>query len=374
MKTILFPYLLLYSIFITSSNIMDEGFIIRGYLTGVKDSTKIMLQNVSNGKFMDSVIVMDSQFIFKGKLIDEPEELRIVTSREDNLKGNFFYTDLLIGNENVEISGDISDLPYNVNTSGSDTQEVVEKYRKKFYQFKTNIDSLLSHKKLLNKKDDSIKMINLDEIIKNKKNDFELWKVTYLEENFNSYFALLTYNYRQDFSTEKLKTLFKGVSGELKQSKYGKAIQTQIDFPKPIKGDFFYDDIEINNLNGEKMKLSDLEDKHILIQFAGVGCYGSRLSVENMNSSIYDTFKDSVTFISMFFVESDKSICKKYLEEYNIPWQSNWISGGKYGEINKYSITGTPTFYLLSPEKRVISTWYGHTEGKIETELSNILK
>lgn len=37
-------------------------------------------------------------------------------------------------------------------------------------------------------------------------------------------------------------------------------------------------------------------------------------------------------------------------------------------------ITGTPTFFLISPDKKVISTWFGYEEGMIEDEIPKALE
>lgn len=75
-------YSIISLIFLTSSK-KEKGFIIRGYITGIADSTQVMLTNISSGEEIDSAFVIKSRFIFSGKLIDGLEELRIISGRKE---------------------------------------------------------------------------------------------------------------------------------------------------------------------------------------------------------------------------------------------------------------------------------------------------
>jgi hypothetical protein len=84
-------------------------------------------------------MVINNEFSFKGYLDEEPEELRIIS---EETKGNLYYTDILIGNEDVRLEADALDLPYNVNSFGSPTQKEAEIYRKQLHEWNTKINSL----------------------------------------------------------------------------------------------------------------------------------------------------------------------------------------------------------------------------------------
>lgn len=359
--------LIILSILIFISCNKEKGFTISGRITGIADSTQVMLQNISTGEYIDSSLVINSEFTFKGQLADEPEELRIISGLEELKKGNLFYTDLLMGNEDVHLEADISDLPYNVNTSGSPTQDKAEHYRKQLYAWNVKLDSLNNHFKSFPDSIDTPEKKQAAIRIKEVKDSLENWKINFIKENFNSYISLLTYNYRRDFNVDTLKRLFSSVSEELKQSKYGEAIATQISYPKPQIGEA-YNDFEAISPKEAPIKLSEINGQYILLQFAGTGCYWSNLSIQKMKT-IHEKYKDSISFVS-YFVDPQKQSWLKYTDDNNIPWLSLWAAGGKYSDPhNKYGITGTPTFFLISPDKKIISSWFGYDEGIIEKEI-----
>ena len=346
----------------------EKSFLIEAQILGIGDSTMMMLQNLSSGEYIDSSIVINSEFIFKGRLVDEPVELRIITSIEEIKMGKLYYTDLLIKNENVKIRADVNDLPLNVSSSGSPTQKKAEIYRKQLHLWNLKLDSL---KNRLHSYSDST---SISEKIKQKiievKKARDNWNENYLINNFNTYFALLMYNYRRDFSNRLLDSLFTNLPTELKNSEFGKSIQIQIEYPKLNNGDLFYD-FEGVNQDDEEFNLSSITDKYILLQFAGTGCYGSNLSVKKM-VELHAIYNDSIAFVSAFF-DPPKDF-KQYVVEHSISWTCIWTSNGKYGiPPSKYHITGTPTFYLISPNKTILKSWFGYEEGIIEKNIRTLL-
>ena len=161
----------------------QSGFSISAHITGVPDSTMVLLQDLTTGKFLDSCLVKNEQFMFKGRLsTNEPEELRIIPATKEWKKGVFFYTDLLIKNENVQLTADISDLPHKVSTSGSATMIQAEHYHKIIYQWEKKKTDL-TH--LLKITTDSLGKLAIQNRIKQTNDSLYEWQTTFIKENFN---------------------------------------------------------------------------------------------------------------------------------------------------------------------------------------------
>jgi hypothetical protein len=346
----------------------EKGFTIKARITGIPDSTKVMLQNLTTSSYLDSTVVINNEFSFNGYLGEEPEELRIIS--EETKNGNLYYTDILIGNEDIRLEADVLDLPYNVNSFGSPTQKEAEIYHKQIHEWKTKITSLRKKMQAIPDSVNSTKknLINLK--ITETRDSLYKWDAQYLKDNFNSFVALVAYNYRRDFTTDILDSLYTNLSTELRESKYGKAIRTQIEFPAPKLGDEYYD-FNFSDYNDKRFRLSTVKDKYILLQFAGTRCYWSDLAVKHIKE-IYGTHSDSLVFVSVFI--DSKEDYQKYVAENKIPWSSTWSPDGRYGEpICKYGIVGTPTFYLISPDKKIVANWFGYEDGIIETNIGSKL-
>ena len=354
------------SLIFLSSYKKEQGFIIRGHITGIADSTQVMLINISSGEELDSAFIIKSRFTFSGKLDDAPEELRIISGRKELQKGNLFYTDLLIGNETVQVNGDISDMPLNVTTTGSPIQKKAESYHKQLYAWNVKLSTLRANLKSFPDSVSTIEKKQATAKVKVAEDSLENWKTNFIKDNFNSYIALVMYNYRRDFQVDTLKKLYNSLSGDLKQSKFGKSINTQINYPKPRTGDNYYN-FEAITAKGDSFKLSEIKDKYILLQFAGTGCYWSHMSMPEIRR-LCQEYKDSVSFVSFFM--DNKARWLNTLRTDSIVWLSLWSKGTKYADAcSKYSVTGTPTFVLISPGKKVVSTWFGYEKGIVEKEI-----
>lgn len=353
-----------------NSSAQAHSFSIRGHVTGMKDSTKLMLKNLRTDEFLDSAYVMNDSFHFEGTLNQEPEELRIMSSREDILQGIFHYTDLLIGNETVALEGEITDFPNRLSTTGSASQAVAEAFHKSTYGFSTAITSLTDSILYGNFPDQRAREATLL-ALQQAKDSLVQVEGLFIEENFNTHFALLQYSYRRDFEPEKLARLYATLSDELKATPYGQSVKIQLDHPTPQIGEPFHD-FEAIQFGGDVFTLAEVKDKYILLQFPGIGCYGSDLSVAKMKE-LQNKYQDSFVFVSSFS-EPDKEACQAYVKEHELTWVTTWQAGGKYGEaVSKYGMTGTPTFFLISPDNRVIDQWFGFAEGLLEEKLDQAL-
>ena len=98
----------------------EEKYSITGELTGFPAGTMLYLMALSTDTAIDSAAVQeDNTFRMEGRLEDPPEHMWL-TSVVDSSRG---YTNILIGNEAIEIKADISDFPGKVSITGSKIQD-----------------------------------------------------------------------------------------------------------------------------------------------------------------------------------------------------------------------------------------------------------
>lgn len=159
----------------------ENGFLITGYITGIADSTQIMLQNISTGEYLDSTLVIKSNFTFRGRLNEMPEELRIISGLKELQKGNLFYTDLLMGNETVAVKGDISDMPLNVTTSGSPVQKEAELYHKQLHAWNVKLRKLKANLKLFPDSINTIEKKQAAASVKKVSDSLEMWQTNFIK-------------------------------------------------------------------------------------------------------------------------------------------------------------------------------------------------
>src|SRR6266511_3951517 len=86
----------------------QKGFVITGNVTGFTDGTKISIINRSTEDTIGTTTIINNKFVFKGFPKDEPEIVMVI-AKTDN---PFTATDIIIGNEDITITGDIQNFLY----------------------------------------------------------------------------------------------------------------------------------------------------------------------------------------------------------------------------------------------------------------------
>lgn len=118
-----------------------KGYVIRGEVTGFPDSTMLYLANLNTQTTVDSALVVDGRFQMRGVLAEEPERMQLYTQVDQR----HIYAPLLIGNDNIEVKGDIGDFPFQVSVSGSkyqDQAEAVNALSREYWQESLKRDSV----------------------------------------------------------------------------------------------------------------------------------------------------------------------------------------------------------------------------------------
>ncbi|MGF1639089.1 MAG: thioredoxin-like domain-containing protein [Cyclobacteriaceae bacterium] len=344
-----------------------EGFVIRVYTGDISDGTLFYLKNWSNNQLIDSANVRNGNFSLTG-ILSNTEHLLLYGI--DSLTNEFIYTNLLIGNEKITIKASKQDFPWNIDAKGSPSQDIAEKFNQIEYQ-----------RQILSKK---LKDDFETDFVRNKVEGFlnkrlqhisdsqDKHKVELIKENFNSYAALINFKYFNDqFANEDLANLYKTLSSELKQSKYGKAIKTQIDFPAPEAGDSYHDFTAVNQ-HGDTMSLSEKLGKYVLIHFSSSGCLYSKQSIPELKK-LYDIHEDKFEIVTIS-EDVDIDIWRKSIAKDSIMWTSLWYGNGEYSDaVIKYGIKGTPNYVLISPDQKILEKWFGYRKGIIKQKLESYL-
>ncbi|MGC9341446.1 MAG: TlpA family protein disulfide reductase, partial [Bacteroidales bacterium] len=284
----------------------------------------------------------------------------------------FIYKELLIGNENIIVEGDISDFPYDVTITGSkiqDEREALNNYTDSFYKKRDSLIILLSQ---------------LD------KNGFykayrETWeenkiledtalslRIQYMKSYVNTYAGLIDLIDLMDFlAKDTVQMLYDQLLDELKESKYGMKVKIFLNNKVVELADKFYD-FKAINIYGYTVLLSDLMDKYTLLYFTESHCGPCRMcyrDLKRMDQEIRDSVK-----VILFYVDGDKNDWLNSIKNDSIPWISLWDGKASFSEtIIKYGIDSYPEFFLINSEGIIIDRWGGWREGCFEEKLGRFM-
>jgi len=366
MKNLTGLFLIVLSFGFFSCN-QESGFIISGDVTGFPDNTKIYLQNSGTQEIIDSTIINDNKFLFKG-LLENPPEIVFI---EGKLNNQLIYTSLIMGNEKIKIKADIKDFPYNVKVKGSkiqDDQNILTSKTKSLYMER---DSLV---KLFLKLSPEVQEKEGKEIwarIRIIDHTTDSIRIDFIKSDINTYWGVICLgNLKSALPIDTVQALYNKLTPELKATKYAKVIEVYLTEKISTIGDKYHDFKAINR-NNDTIKFSDLIGKYILLDFTTAYCGPCIQSVEELKK-INKSFTDSLLIVS-FSGDVNKNVWLKSLERDSVSWISLWDGHGNYSEtFIKYGIQGVPTFFLIDPKGIIIDKWVGYWKGALENKLTKI--
>ena len=125
------------------------------------------------------------------------------------------------------------------------------------------------------------------------------------------------------------------------------------DFTLPVIGP--------NGLTGEKITLSSLHGKVILLEFMVPGChYCQQMAPVVAQVQAQYSTSPSVVFISVaspFIYGNNQNDVSNFIRTYGTNWTYLWDSSGTI--FNMYGVTGTPTFFIITKNGSVATSYSG---------------
>ncbi len=307
MKKLVFAII---TLFIISCNEKPkEEFSLIGTTGGIENGTMLYLDRLSDEKIIDSVKVENSSFSFQTKLTKTPMQVVLRTKDFSN------YRFLWLENNPMEFDGTGTDFR-NANVTGSISENLSQTLSRE-------IDTLSRNKRL--KKEMEFVQNNPKSIVS----------------------ANILSIYSTTWGKEKTKELFDQFSRENKNSEYGESIAKYIKLNKNPKIGEKYVDFEMKNTNGELKKLSDYNDKIVLLEFWASNCGPCRKE----NPNLVKTFeKYNPKGFEIFAVSQDtkKSSWLKAIEKDKLSWnQVSDLKGRDNSASLIYGINAIPDNFLI---------------------------
>ncbi|MEN8137928.1 MAG: TlpA disulfide reductase family protein, partial [Bacteroidota bacterium] len=345
-----------------------DSFTITGNFTNVTDSTMFYLTNSDSGIKIDSALLLNGKLSMKGKLSETPEFLILQASLGKEHLGKF----LLMGNEDVNLSGDKDDFPYHIKTSGSVYQQEEDKLNDLVKDLRQE-----RHEMVMDyfSSSDSIKESKEGDLIKNMKRiDSITDKITieFIGENINTYAALNQLSFYKDrIDIDTVKQLYAKINDDMKKTKYAELVKVYIDNKKLEEGDEYYD-FEAFNTEEKQVKLSELRKKYTLIEFTSRFCGPCRQALPELKK-INREYGENLSIVS-FSTDRKKEDWIDLVKVDSASWPVLWDGKGRYSEIQvRYGVSGVPSFVVIGPDNKIVKKWTGYGGATIESILKEVI-
>lgn len=351
--------LLPFSIALAASCQHRSGYVITGQLTGFPDSTMVYLQDINKDEDIDSALIIGGRFTLSGQLAEVPAELWLQASVGDQ----FAYTNLLIKNDRVEVSGDIADFPNYVKITGSTTQDESNQLRGLTRAFDDRRDSLVNLVFALPPDSQKTEGKALWGAVHGIDDTLHLLRVGYIKAHGNTYAALTTLlDLKEDMPKDTVAALYDRMPTELKHSQYGRAISAFIQNKVPEVGDQ-YVDLRAEDRNGDTIALSSLTDKYVLLDFSAAYCGPCIQSAKELRQ-INRQYGDSLRIVT-FSTDVKRDLWQYAMERDSVTWVSYGTERGASGKptSNTASMACPPSSSSV-PKVRCLTGWTVTATGR----------
>ncbi|MEQ6117943.1 TlpA disulfide reductase family protein [Reichenbachiella sp. MALMAid0571] len=190
----------------------------------------------------------------------------------------------------------------------------------------------------------------------------------------NSYLGLdIIYRNRGRIGKDTLKTIYKNLDAELKQSSNAVALQVFLYEEYAEVGKRFID-FRAKDLEGNDFTLSSLEGKYIYLNFWSSGCEPCRME-NKVISKNYNKIPDKLAIVN-FSLDKNASAWDKASKADSIIWHNvSDLEGGKGRVKTIYGVQAMPTSFLIDENGIIVKRFYGFdTSGRIIDDLIKIIE
>lgn len=347
MKSNLFIVLSLFLLLTMCKEEKNNQFKIKGIINGIKDSTKVILFDYENFKVIDSAIINNGQFNFRGN-IDFPFEAATLI-KDENLLIQFWIEkgDIYINTNKERIKRFQGN--YNVDVKGKEINPLILRFNK-------HMETSQQKKALYYTK------MSKGEI---SENDYDIYiNLVYKrvydflvdDSNANNYFSLSEIiNYKEGISKKQLKSYYNKLSKKLKKSPKGILLKNYIETKVVLVGSMA-PDIKATNEYGEDFSISNYKGNYIFLDFWASWCTPCIAKIKNEIPLIKKTYNDENLKIISFSFDVDKKQWIDAIKKLKMDWIniSNNNSMGKSPIAFEYGVKELPTGFLINPQGIII--------------------
>lgn len=344
-----------------------KGYTVTGTMEGSMDGDTVFLMERTNRQFvpLDTAVIAEGKFTFTG-LQDVAVNRYLVYKGEEDLQP--VYLDFFLENGNITIKmvravgGDV--------ISGTPINDAYQVFRTKLQAISDKQNKLTEEMASETPEAQKAKMDEARSL------DDEL--VSVIKEGINKnvetplgVFLLNSYNYYIGY--DDVEQIIDILPIEYQSEKSVVALKEKVDMAKETAVGQKFTDLEMENPEGNPVKLSDYagKGKLVLVDFWASWCGPCRREMPKL-VEIYAKYKDKNFEIVGVSLDRTAEPWKKGLEQLNMTWPQ--MSDLKYWDseaVRLYAIRSIPHMILIDNEGTIISR--GLNADELQTKLNELL-
>lgn len=337
----------------------NDSFTIIGKTKGFRDSTRLYLRKAESGSLLDnqdSAFIINNSFVFRGK-VSEPTRYEIhtgYTGWTGQPPDNFYYVSFYAENSTIFLDDEIGNLKF-AKFSGSELQDDFNELNFKRYPVAAKLDSINKSLRNLNPAD-SARRIILQKEARRQVEEYEQVFIEFIKTHPKSILSAEFLNgYKTSWGRIKTRELYGMLDLNTQNTHNGKSIREFIDVAE-VKNSIKFIDLNLPDLNGASVKLSDLSGKYILLEFWASWCGPCRAENPGL-AKLYKKYKSRGFEIYAVNLDDKKQSWQQTVKEDSISWIT--VSDLKGPANSKaamlYEVSGIPRNFLIDRNGNIIA-------------------
>lgn len=333
----------------------NNGFIIKGHIEGIKDSSLITLYDLDQQVCLDSAFSKNGDFILKNK-VEKPTGCWLRCGNE--------YANIQVENTEMSFNSPIKNMNLYCVINGGAEQELANDLQKKqfpyYKQTFSAYDSLMNVENI-NEKDQQrlIKILNESQTIA------QGIYIDFGKKHPDSFLGLdILYRNRKSIPKDSLKLIYENLPKSLKENPTAKSLKVFLYEELAQKGSHFID-FNAKTLKGENFQLSSLKGNYIYLSFWSAGCGPCRME----NKLLSHSFKNLPKNLSLVSFSIDKNMksWNEASETDSILWNNVSDYEGGNGRVKtQYEVQGIPSSFLIDKNGIIIEKFEGYEKEMVE--------
>lgn len=347
-----------------------DGYIIRGNIEGLPDSTHVQLIPVCHEDTdpIADTVAIGGKFVFTGKM-EEPRAVWLM------IKGAYGSRRLMMENSAIEVSGNVTAKDnngtpaYNLETLDVDGSPLTARYDS-LMQVKKRMDAIFAsnqqkHQSFVNALQEAYQAKDQQKIAELRASEegrqtaaddsifFQNVDSAYRQvvlDNKDSYWGPLMMISLTTYLNEDMRPWYEALSPAAKDSYYGKLVKDEL-YPTGKIGDQM-PGFTVKDPSGKEISLQELCEgkKYILIDFWASWCNPCRKEIPNIKK-LYAQYAAKGFEVISISIDKKKEDWEKAVKEEKLEWP-NFLDETNVAKL--YKVRAVPTMYLIDAEGKMV--------------------